>query len=923
MRNLELMTLASSEFFEPLSKLDRDPVFRNIAIDLLPESWLVTDFDIWTFARPTVDALVPQGFKIHVSATRANAEDYLHLIVPECIDRKLPFKFVADPRLLTLMNSKNAFRGSSGKFIVIYPRDVDEFKETLEHLYEITQGMAGPYILSDARYRDSKALYYRYGGFWPVSRVEPNGSKTLCIRSPEGDLVPDTRLPYFTLPPWVEDPFANELVTKEPDDAPLHGRYHIEEAITFSNAGGVYKAIDSQTGNTVVLKEARPLSNYWALGSAQGDYLDATRVLEREYRALEKLKGVDGVVQSLDFFQEWEHSFLVEEFVEGLILTRYRALDEFVVIVLDGNPERLPSFCRKFHHLAEQIISILLAVHDRGILLIDVSPNNFLVDLETLEVTLIDLEAAIDRDAPSPGDRIVRHWSTPGFRRDGKPRRRDPQPEDDTYAIGMVLFSLIIPVQGFFELAPDAVEPFLDDLERALELPPEVRRIILLMLDGKARQALDVVASWDPETSANRPLGHDPEVYPWEAWQRSDRTALDHRMEHMFPRIASFLLATYDTQRQDRLWPGDVKVFETNPLGIACGAAGPLLFLKDTAHPLPEDLCQWLERQEFDGDAYANGLYWGLAGIACVLEELGFHTLSRRALDQIDAAEEPFQKSDMFHGAAGIGWAHLWFFLRTGEQGFLDRALAAGNYLLETAEHRDEGCAWRNPSDGLIHYGFAYGASGISLFLLELYQHTRDERFLIIARRGLDFELAGAMDSSAPILRWFNHEEASDISEPYFEHGSAGIGSVFIRFYGLLNEPHYLDVAQRAAAYAFCKFAVMPSQFSGLSGIGELMLDIYLTTGDEVYLNRAYAVAETILNYAVERPQGIGFPGRLLMRLSNDFSSGSSGVGLFLHRLVTRRPRRLLDLATAHKTVPSNVASAAATPHAVVAEHAS
>ena len=108
-----------------------------------------------------------------------------------------------------MMNFKNVDRGASGKFITIYPLNEEEFKELLEILYENLKDEKGPYILSDKRYKDCKVIYYRYGGIKSNYIIDIIGKKIYIIKSPEGNLIEDKRNPFFTLPPWIKDPFES------------------------------------------------------------------------------------------------------------------------------------------------------------------------------------------------------------------------------------------------------------------------------------------------------------------------------------------------------------------------------------------------------------------------------------------------------------------------------------------------------------------------------------------------------------------------------------------------------------------------------------------------------------------------------------------------------------------------------------------
>src|SRR5207249_703852 len=112
-------------------------------------------------------------------------------------------------------------------------------------------------ILSDLRVGGGP-LYVRYGSFAERYCLS-NGTLVPAIADATGTLVPDPRGPVFAVPDWVELPAflaphlrARNAVTTA--DLP----YAIAGVIHFSNGGGLYRAVDTRTGQRVVLKEARP-----------------------------------------------------------------------------------------------------------------------------------------------------------------------------------------------------------------------------------------------------------------------------------------------------------------------------------------------------------------------------------------------------------------------------------------------------------------------------------------------------------------------------------------------------------------------------------------------------------------------------------------------------------------------------------------
>ena len=243
----------------------------------------------------------------------------------------------------------------------------------------------------------------------------------------------------------------------------------------------------------------------------------------------------------------------------------------------------------------------------------------------------------------------------------------------------------------------------------------------------------------------------------------------------------------------------------------------------------------------------------------------------------------------------GCGLAALHFFVRTSDPAYLRQALRAGEHLLRSGETQGETRYWRCNQDGQIHYGFGYGASGIALFLLYLHLLTSREDFRQAALEGLEFDLAHKIESQVG-WQWKRFED-DKLLYPYWIHGSAGIGSILIRFYELLGLERYRSLAYRVGQDTFIKYSYIPSLFEGLSGIGEFMLDLFRVTGDEAFLNHAFDIAETVTWFGIERSEGIAFPGRWLTRISNDYGTGAAGVGLFFARLLQPKARLLMDLA--------------------------
>ncbi|MFI8423517.1 hypothetical protein [Streptomyces sp. NPDC085479] len=418
----------------------------------------------------------------------------MEIIVPECVERGIEFKVVGDPQLHVMLDGKRQTRAASGKFMTIYPLETEAMRELIETLYLLTRDkpLTGPHILSDRRYRDSKILSYRYGGFYPPQRVRIDGTHESLLVSPGGELVPDERVPYFTLPPWVVDPFGTGPPFRGAgEQIALKERYLVESAYGFSNAGGTYYGTDTVTGAPVFIKEGRPLTNCWV---RDGHSWDSTDILRHEFNVLEKLRSLPWVPGPLDCFEDAEHTFMVQERVTGMNVRQFWARNDVILSPYIRMSGRLDRWVPIFRTVAEKLISMVVEVHRRGVLLGDLSPDNVLIDPESRDMWLVDFESAVlDEDDPDQHARGVL-WGTPGFMR---PNRADAQrlsPGDDFYAAGMILYGALCPVNQLFELNPSAREVFLDGFT-TLGLPHAVRRTIDALLAGDSRKALDLLES--------------------------------------------------------------------------------------------------------------------------------------------------------------------------------------------------------------------------------------------------------------------------------------------------------------------------------------------------------------------------------------------------------------------------------------------
>ena len=108
-------------------------------------------------------------------------------------------------------------------------------------------------MLSDLRYRQGP-LHVRFGAFRSRDIVEVDGSSVPAVLSPTG-LVPDERLPWFSVPAWAPVPaVVQEMLDQREREAVASHDLEFVEALHFSNGGGVYRARRTADDLTVLVK---------------------------------------------------------------------------------------------------------------------------------------------------------------------------------------------------------------------------------------------------------------------------------------------------------------------------------------------------------------------------------------------------------------------------------------------------------------------------------------------------------------------------------------------------------------------------------------------------------------------------------------------------------------------------------------------
>lgn len=335
------------------------------------------------------------------------------------------------------------------------------------------------------------------------------------------------------------------------------------------------------------------------------------------------------------------------------------------------------------------------------------------------------------------------------------------------------------------------------------------------------------------------------------------------------------------------------------------GVGGIPIFLaayyETTGNPRALELARgalsWSFRNEPEKGKFQRGLQTGKWGIAysalCLsrasgsdefpelIEDLAKHVLS----------EPPGPITDLMGGEASNGWLLLQLWQRKPEAEYLAGAIRCGRWLEDQLVTDSLGTHClvdpiRNGSGPKPYTGLAHGISGVAHFFACLYRATSDVHWKGLAMALLD-TLVRHAQAARNGINWSPLLGESDLSRCQYSHGAAGIGLVFAKASELLGEPGYLSIALQAgeATYQYGDHRENPTLCTGLAGGGELFVEIYRITRDEIWLERAREFAEKALAYRSNIDGQDFWPTDTADCFSADFTYGASGIGYFFLRV--------------------------------------
>jgi tRNA A-37 threonylcarbamoyl transferase component Bud32 len=875
-------------FHQPDTAYRPESYYSSVVLPLLPRRWRLLPGPMWTQVVSPTPMRRTQGWKIHLSATLEDANRALEIVTSIAPAHKTEFKFASDPTCHMRLLSKNIPRQTGGKFITIYPSSDNVFGELLEALHAACGDLRGPYILSDSPYKDSTVLFYRYGGFQSFSEVNVFHERKSLVLDDEYRFVEDRRLPNFIVPSFASTPspvLGTEAAAEATDDTPtgtaedasedgaednpgtvlLGGRYEVLGVLKQSNIGGVYLARDKKNGEQLVVREARPYTDPDIHGQ------DAVVRRRREYEIMRLLDGLDIAPRPIDFFEEWQHSFLVITHVPGRSV-RQMIVAKCATLHTQSSAAELSEWFELAHRVAIDLIGKVQAMHARGVVYGDISTNNLIEHESTGRFVLIDFETSF-RPAIDRGHNAF----TPGYGFAERFYRGIAEPRDDVVGVGATLLAMVYPSACNLPLVEGLADLVFESLELDYGLDPAYGAASKRLLSGDESSLEDALALLRASDAGRaHAMAHAPRA--------SERPQL----QALFEDVSNFLRDHVDLSRAEPLFgldPGhDDKV-----LALDHGLAGIAFAQCKLGMPGGPDLAKHVYRRLLRG-ADTPGLLTGLAGGAWACLEAGDDLAAAQLLACCDEHPLLYADCSLGYGLAGVGLASLGLWRRNGDEHALRRVRDICALLVEDARWQDNTACWPGATEASgdpLRIGLHDGAAGIALFLAYAYCALAESELLEAALAGLrhDLGFSRMVGVSMGFPRQASGDDAS-ILYPYLEVGTAGMVSVALRLYRLTGDPALEQFIHDALPTVAQRYTVCAGLGPGLAGLTHCLLDAAAFLDRPDYAELAWRTAGALRHFRVAAGSGTAIPARLGGTVSATYMDGTAGVALLLNRLL-------------------------------------
>jgi serine/threonine protein kinase len=748
-----------------------------------------------------------RGWIFYIPVCLPHLSPLLEKLVPYLLSRNIAFKIPFNREMHYHLKEGAFGYERLGKVICIYPDNQSDLESLAIELISLTKTYKGT-IVPTAACLDG-IVHVRYGPFIPI--VRPDGE---YFYDDNGIPVEDEYTIPFRLPEKIHWPFKNIANWQIPiPKKVLNNKYYLEKEIAILPKGRVMQGKFREgvlNFQPCFIKEGKPGMFSDNAGRDIGD-----RLLWQQQLLL-LLADKIPLPYLIDYFKENGNIYLVMEYINGI--TFHQFLDEQF---MSHNWVELPEEKRQtvISYLLE-ITNLIGIMHREGYVHRDISATNFMIDKKG-KLYILDIELAYDvskSDPPFDG-------GTPGYMSPEQRTHTTPDFTQDIYSMGALMLTAIVrldPQKFTGENLYNNLFYFIHNKElttlivRCLDDNPERRPSI--------SEIAEVLSGY----------GQQPDI---EFMPIINKGLIKRLVEQ----AVSGLYAP-DVINHDNYWTSQVFPFRQDRnvfVGLYKGIGGILYLLSrvekagipiDTHNGILQANWTFLCDRYLDFALEApSGLFNDKTGIAIALTAALDAGLIKKNKEHITYLKNLLhdipQGIDVENGIAGYGIAILKC-LRYLDLNFVNERLSA--VIVTILELQNRNGTWL--SDKTLPV-FEKGNAGITWFLLECYQLTRNS------------DLLKRVDKS---LQWLAEKyKATSIAF----NGTAGVALTFIKAFEVTGYVRFKSYAEKMLLSIPSRVTTNNYTFNnGLAGLGEIYLEAYRVFKNNEWHHRAGWIAGTFLH---------------------------------------------------------------------------
>lgn len=741
-------------------------------------------------------------------------------------------------------------RAQFGKFITIYPENEIHFKKVILDINTLTEPyqFKGTYILTDKRYESNSILYYRYGGVKSNVYIDDNLDEVYYIQDGYGNLVEDVRVPYFTLPNGITDPF---MEIEEPSDSInemsiFFEKYRVMSAIKFTNVGGVYLA-ENKYSEKFILKESRPYTER----SKIDDNQSSIQFKENEYKILKRFENSAYFPKAFEFTKVWENYFLVTEFIEG------KTLDDFA----KDNPLFKPGISREaiLDYLKQSIEifkALITMVSDVNIelrtYLVDISPSNIIYNDITKKIYIIDIETARNRDAVDNINHIHRTFGYFDY------RTNEINENSEMYSTAMCMIHLLL----FEHSNLYSIKHPYEIIEEIADYYKEIFNIDISKLGNILSKMIgsNGIETW---ASITKEIETEKLVVQDYFCESNKKINLNQTINNVSKSIMDNVFINNDFFDNKQ-----IPYFTKNRLSFWYGSSGIVYTISKIKKDILYDYHKSLSEREVI--AYLDslpitfgkgvlGVYYPLLSINESIE------ISSYLVDKIKVKLKNDTLSSLENGISGIGIFLLEAFKHTKDLEFLSLAKECARKIINEKKFENE-------------VGVSFGPAGASIFLAKLDYYTGDKNYEKICRELLEDELLRIVYIDG-VLSGISKSKDSKIPYIYQNYGSSGVLKSLI-FYQKIYNSNYFEKEIKQLETSINIFATTSVGYSyGVSSLIDVYHDLTLLyPNEQKYSERMNNLLRYLMIHEIKHEGNTYYPSDFLKKVSFDYGAGMSGI---------------------------------------------